>query len=137
MQRTEEQTVFARKLRRKQTLAERVLWILLRDRDLARYKFRRQQPIGVYFVDFVCMRHKLVIECDGVTHAGRELFDAARDAYMTNRGYRVLRYTDERIHGNPDSVASDILAALQARCPVASAISFEVTLIAHGASNGA
>ena len=80
MHRTEEQTAFARKLRRKQTLAERILWILLRDRDLARYKFRRQQPIGAYFADFVCARHKLVIECDGVTHEGREVFDATRDA---------------------------------------------------------
>ena len=114
MHRTEEQTAFARKLRRKQTLAERILWILLRDRDLARYKFRRQQPIGAYFADFVCSRHKLVIECDGVTHEGREVFDAARDAYMTSRGYRVLRYTDERVQGNPDLVAAGILAVLQA-----------------------
>ena len=114
MPRTEEQTAFARKLRRKQTLAERILWILLRNRDLAHYKFRRQQPIGMYFADFVCARHKLVIECDGITHEGRELFDAARDAYMTSRGYRVLRYTDERVHGNPDLVAADILAVLEA-----------------------
>ena len=114
MHRTEEQTAFARKLRRKQTLAERILWILLRDRDLARYKFRRQQPIGAYFADFVCSRHKLVIECDGVTHEGREVFDATRDAYMTSRGYRVLRYTDERVQGNPDLVAAGILAVLQA-----------------------
>ena len=123
MLRTEEQTAFARKLRRKQTLAERILWILLRNRDLAHYKFRRQLPIGAYFADFVCSRHKLVIECDGVTHEGRELFDAARDAYMASRGYRVLRYTDERIHGNPDSVAADILAALLA-------------LATHGADHG-
>ncbi len=114
MARTEEQTAFARKLRRKQTLAERILWILLRNRDLAHYKFRRQQPIGAYFADFVCARHKLVIECDGVTHKGRELFDAARDAYMISCGYRILRYTDELVHGNPDLVAADILAVLQA-----------------------
>ena len=114
MPRTEAQTAFARKLRRKQTLAERILWILLRDRDLARYKYRRQQPIGTYFADFVCSRHKLVVECDGITHEGRELFDAARNAYMASCGYRVLRYTDERVHGNPDSVAADILGALQA-----------------------
>jgi very-short-patch-repair endonuclease len=114
MPRTEEQTAFARKLRRKQTLAERVLWILLRDRDLAHYKFRRQQPIGPYFADFVCARHKLVIECDGVTHDGRERFDLARDDYLVSRGYRVLRYTDERVHGNSDLVAADILATLQA-----------------------
>ena len=112
MPRTEEQNAFARKLRRRQTLAERILWILLRDRELARYKFRRQQPIGVYFADFVCSRHKIVVECDGVTHEGRELFDAARDAYMASCGYRVLRYTDARVYGNPDLVAADILAVL-------------------------
>ena len=114
MPRTEEQTAFARKLRRKQTLAERILWILLRNRDLADYKFRRQQPIGAYFADFVCSRHKLVIECDGISHEDRKARDAVRDAYMASCGYRVLRYTDERVHGNPDSVAADILAALQA-----------------------
>lgn len=137
MPRTEEQTTFARKLRCKQTRSERIFWILLRNRDLAHYKFRRQHPIGPYFADFVCPRHKIVIECDGATHEDRAALDAARDAYMMGCGYQVLRYTDERIHGNPDSVVADILAALQAKRLVASAISCEVTLIAHEASNGA
>ena len=46
--------------------------------------------------------------------AAIQFFDAARDAYMASCGYRVLRYTDERVHGNPDSVAADILGELQA-----------------------
>lgn len=112
MQRTDEQTAFARRLRRKQTLAERILWILLRDRDLEGYKFRRQHPIGSYFADFVCPKHKLVIEIDGISHVGRERQDAARDDFLLESGFSVVRFTDEQVHSNPDRVASDILSVL-------------------------
>jgi len=59
---------FARQLRRNQTDAERKLWQLLRDRRFAGVKFRRQQPVGPYIVDFVCFEAKLVIELDGSQH---------------------------------------------------------------------
>lgn len=117
MQRTDDQTAFARRLRRKQTFAERILWILLRDRELAGYKFRRQHPIGPYFGDFVCMRHRLVIECDGVTHLGRQQYDHARDIYLRATGHRVLRFSDERVQGNPDRVVAEILAELTKPSP--------------------
>ena len=113
MHQTENQTQFARRLRRKSTLAEKVMWILLRDRDLAGFKFRRQHPIGVYTVDFVCVPHALIVECDGITHDDRAAYDHARDSYLAAQGYRVLRFKDEAVHGNPDRVAAQILAALR------------------------
>jgi len=56
---------FARRLRRDQTDVERKLWSALRSRHLYGFKFRRQQPIGPYVVDFVCLKEKFVIELDG------------------------------------------------------------------------
>ena len=108
-----ETIAFARRLRRKATHAEKILWILLRDRDLAGYKFRRQQPIGLYFADFACLRLQVVIECDGITHLERVLQDAIRDAYMVDLGWRVLRFSDARLIGDPDRVLAEIAAALQ------------------------
>ena len=113
MHQTENQTQFARRLRRKSTLAEKVMWILLRDRDLAGFKFRRQHPIGIYTVDFVCMAHGLIVECDGITHDDRAAYDYARDLFLAAQGYRVLRFKDEAVHGNPDHVAAQVLAALR------------------------
>ncbi len=54
------------------------LWKVLRNRRLADLKFRRQVPIGPYIVDFVCLRHRVIIEADGPLHD--EARDAARDA---------------------------------------------------------
>jgi very-short-patch-repair endonuclease len=58
----------ARTLRKGPTDAERLLWKHLRMRQLVSYKFRRQQPIGSYIVDFVCFEKKLIIELDGGQH---------------------------------------------------------------------
>jgi len=112
MHRTIEQTQFARRLRRKATYAERILWILLRDRDLGRFKFRRQHPVGPYFADFACVTDRLIVECDGITHDERQAQDAARDLWFLQKGWRVLRFSDERVIGNPDRVAAEILAVL-------------------------
>ncbi len=68
----------ARKLRAKQTSAEAVLWKALRNRQLARWKFRRQHPVDRYIVDFVTIDGKLIVEIDGATHS--TMADLARDA---------------------------------------------------------
>src|SRR5262249_35051285 len=59
----------AKRLRRRQTDAERVLWFRLRDRRLAGLKFKRQVPIDSYIADFVCTDAKIIIELDGGQHA--------------------------------------------------------------------
>ncbi|MES1146994.1 MAG: DUF559 domain-containing protein [Solimonas sp.] len=81
----------ARSLRQSQTLFEQQLWRCLRDRRFSKYKFRRQHPIGRYIVDFVCLEKMLIIELDGSQHARSRECDAERDAWLLERGYRVLR----------------------------------------------
>src|ERR1044071_1756759 len=66
--RTPEARDFARQLREKSTDAERRLWRLLRDRRFADFKFRRQYPCGIYFLDFYCVEAKLAVELDGGGH---------------------------------------------------------------------
>ncbi len=87
----------ARSLRTNATDAERQLWRALRYRQFAGHKFRRQQPLGRYIVDFVCLEKKLVIEVDGGHHAEQQAYDRARDQWLGRQGFRVLRLTDREV----------------------------------------
>jgi very-short-patch-repair endonuclease len=81
--------------------------------------FRRQAPIGPYFADFACHVKRLVIELDGGQH-GDELHavsDAKRDAYMQNKGYRVLRFWNNDVMQNIDGVLDVIAEAVSAPLP--------------------
>jgi len=92
-------------------MTERLLWKLLRDCRLDGLKFRRQLPIGRYVADFVCLRHRLIIEADGPHHEERTEADAVRDAWLRAQGFRVLRFTNQAIQGFPETVLNQILAA--------------------------
>jgi len=76
------------------TKAEQLLWQALRNRNFHGFKFRRQQQLGFYIVDFVCYEAKLIIELDGVHHADlvKTLEDEERTAELTKMGFRVLRF---------------------------------------------
>ena len=87
----------ARSLKRNMTDAERHLWQHLRGRQLGGVKFRRQQIIGSYIVDFVSMEHKLVVELDGGQHAEQADYDAARTDFLNRAGYRVLRFWNHEV----------------------------------------
>lgn len=106
----------ARRLRRDATDAELALWQRLRSRAINGWKFVRQEPIGPYTVDFVCRERRLVIEVDGGQHAG-SVSDAARDAWLMTRGYRVLRFWNNDVLGNPTGVLETIAAALEEEPP--------------------
>jgi len=97
----------ARRLRRNATEAEKLLWRELR-RCFPNAKFRRQSPLGPYICDFLCFRHKLVIEVDGGQHAVAAMHDARRTAYLENEGYRVLRFWNGDVFGNIDGVLASI-----------------------------
>jgi very-short-patch-repair endonuclease len=84
-------TVFARSLRLNATDAERQLWYWLRGRRTAGMRFRRQQPIGPYIVDFVCAKCRLVVEIDGGQHLESE-GERRRDRWLAGHGYVVLRF---------------------------------------------
>jgi len=94
----------ARSLRKRQTDAERLLWFKLRSRQLAGYKFRRQQTMGVYIVDFICLEAKLIIELDGGQHGTQLEYDAKRSGYLNRLGFKVLRFWNNDVLQNTDSV---------------------------------
>ena len=102
----------ARDLRRNLTDAERALWRHLRQRQVAGLKFRRQHPIGHYILDFVCLEARLVIELDGGQHADRQGEDHERTAWLEARGYRVLRFWNTDVLGNPEGLLELILRAV-------------------------
>ncbi len=99
-------------MRRDPTDAEAKLWMLLRNRRFAQFKFRRQLPLGDYVVDFVCLSHKLIIEADGSQHADSPR-DTIRDTYLRAQGFRLLRIWNNDILARTNSVADTIWATLQ------------------------
>ncbi|MXY79836.1 MAG: endonuclease domain-containing protein [Chloroflexi bacterium] len=103
----------ARQLRRDATDAEQRLWSVLRDRQLAGDKFRRQTPIGPYIADFLCMQRRLVIELDGGQHQQRADSDRERTRFLESRGYRVLRFWNNDVFDDLESVVDAIRLELQ------------------------
>jgi very-short-patch-repair endonuclease len=88
-----------------------MLWQMLR-RHMAAAKFRRQVPLGSYFVDFVSHGARLVIELDGSQHAEQQSYDAERTHFLESEGYRVIRFWNRDIAQNLDGVFRAIEAAL-------------------------
>ncbi|MCG7915182.1 MAG: endonuclease domain-containing protein [Candidatus Thiodiazotropha weberae] len=103
--------IFAKRLRQNMTDAERVLWKHLRAHRLSGQKFRRQQPVGPYIVDFIHFGEKLIIECDGGQH-NENRADRKRDAWLNQQGFKVLRFWNHDILNNTESVLTEILSLL-------------------------
>ena len=104
----------ARVLRNSSTDAERRLWRLLRE-GFGEHHFRRQVPIRHFITDFASHRARLVIEVDGGQHEIEK--DAARTALIEEEGYRVLRFWNNEVLGNPDGVWKVIDAVLRGLHP--------------------
>ena len=98
----------AQQLRQEQTPAEQQLWARLRHKQLYGLKFRRQHPIGRFIVDFCCLSHALVIEVDGDSHSAQEAYDQERTAWLEDRGYRVIRFTNRQVERQIDAVLDEI-----------------------------
>ena len=103
----------ARELRQPQTRAEAILWMRLRNQLLCGFKFRRQHPIDRFIVDFYCASSKLVIEIDGDSHVQQIEYDEARTRWLSNAGYRVVRFTNQDVYSNLDAVLEAILRECQ------------------------
>ncbi len=103
----------AKELRRNSTEAERVIWSSLRSRQFGNYKFRRQQPIGSFIVDFVCFEKKLIIELDGGQHMEDESYDTKRTKWLEGQGFSVIRFWNNQVLRDVDAVKTKILSALQ------------------------
>ena len=98
------QKSFSRTLRRNQTEAEKRIWSYLRSREFQGIKFRRQQPLGPYVVDFCSFQKRFVIELDGGQHALTAEEDARRTEYLEQSGYRVIRVWNNEALNNTEAV---------------------------------
>ena len=103
----------ARELRRNLTDAEQRLWQKLKRRQIATVKFRRQQPIGPFIVDFVCFQRRLIIEVDGGQHAAQADYDEERTRWLKVQGYRVLRFWNNEVLADTEAVAQAIFDAVE------------------------
>jgi len=104
---TEDLSEVAKKLRKNQTGAEKELWSELRREQLKGIKFRRQQPIGGYIVDFVTFELNLVIEVDGGQHHENKE-DEVRDEWLEDEGFTVLRFWNNEVLDNIKGVLKEI-----------------------------
>ncbi len=102
----------ARELRKNPTDAERMLWEHLRLRQIGGNKFRRQQPLGPYILDFVCLEKRVVVEVDGGQHSEQIAYDTKRSAWLEAQGFRVLRFWDNEVLRSIDVVKEVIAEAL-------------------------
>src|SRR5580765_8426244 len=107
-----EQRDIARTLRHQQTEAERKLWMFLRSRKLAGFKFYRQHPLDGYIVDFYCKEKRLIIELDGNQHHDQKEYDAVRTRQLQSRGRRVIRFWNNDILKQMQSTLDLILKNL-------------------------
>ncbi len=105
----------ARALRKAMTPQEVKLWVRLRELRRQGYHFRRQSPRGAYILDFVCLRHRLVVEIDGGQHSfdRNVMRDLRRDSCFADRGFRTLRFWNAEVDHNLDGVVETIWHALQ------------------------
>jgi len=103
---------FARAMRSDAPRAEERLWARLRGGRLNGLKFRRQAPIGKAIADFVCFEHKLIVELDGAQHE-RNQRDERRDAELRARGFKLLRFWNNTLADDMESVLDAILTAAE------------------------
>jgi len=98
----------AKTLRTNQTEAEQRLWYRLRAHRFMGLKFKRQKPMGHYIVDFVCVEQRLIIEVDGGQHAEQVAYDQHRDMWLRSQGYTVLRFWNNEVMQQLESVLEQI-----------------------------
>ncbi|WP_294819903.1 DUF559 domain-containing protein, partial [uncultured Flavobacterium sp.] len=107
----------AKGMRKEPTKAEALLWEALRNKNLG-YKFRRQHPVGVFIGDFVALEKQLIVEVDGGYHEIPEQseLDEARTLELEQKHhYKVIRFTNEEVINDLESVLSQIRLALTNR----------------------
>src|SRR5512138_1858547 len=99
-------------LRKESTLAEQKLWSWIRNDQLG-VTFRRQHAIGNYIPDFCCPKARLIIELDGSQHLEQEEYDQERTEYLESKGYRVLRFWNNDVMNDIESVIRAIIQAME------------------------
>ena len=112
MKRSDSLKTKSRELRSNSTDAERLLWLQLRRRQLAGFRFRRQHPIGDFIADFVCLERRLVVEVDGGQHQTNEAYDTRRSEQMGKSGFKVVRFWNNQVFQELEAVKETILKEL-------------------------
>ena len=114
-------TNISKALRKRGTDAENRLWFHLKGKQLEGIKFRRQEPIGKFIVDFVAYEKRLVIELDGGQHAEEndQAKDIQRDEWLNSQGFRVLRFWNNEVMQNLEGVLETIRANCLSHPPLA------------------
>ena len=102
---------FSKTNRQNPTRAESLLWGELRNNKLG-HKIRRQHAIGPFIVDFVCLDKRLVIEVDGDYHLENEQYDLARTEFLKAEGFDVIRFVNDAVNSDLNSVLKEIKSAL-------------------------
>ena len=102
--------------RKNPTVAEQKIWEAVRNSNLG-HKFRRQHSIGQFIVDFVCIEKKLVVEIDGPIHDTQQREDAERTKFIEGEGFKVIRFSNEKVLSNPEEVLAKIKIALSSPSP--------------------
>ncbi|MDA0376454.1 MAG: DUF559 domain-containing protein [bacterium] len=110
--RKKESKRFARKLRKRMTEEEIILWEVIRLKNFCGLRMRKQVPIGPYIVDFLQRKQRLIIEIDGKIHLQRKEYDAAREEYLRGLNYSIIRFSNKEIHDDLPKVLSEIARAL-------------------------
>ena len=100
----------ARKLRRKMSLPEGLLWNRLRGKPMD-LKFRNQHPVEDYILDFYCAAKRIGIEIDGISHdmGDRPARDVRRDAHLRSLGIEVIRIAAAQVLKDADAAAESIV----------------------------
>lgn len=109
---TNQAQINARNLRQEMTEAEKKLWYRLRDNRFESIKFRRQQPVDNYIVDFLSMEKKLIIELDGGQHSDQKEYDDRRTQFLQSKGFEVVRFWNHEILDNIEGVMDSIRLAI-------------------------
>ena len=112
MQSESESRKRARRLRKSQTVAEGLLWSLLRSKQLCGLKFRRQHPICPFFADFACQSHHVVVELDGEYHDHIQKNDLERERILESQGWKVIRFANNDVLKDAEAIARSIAKQL-------------------------
>ena len=102
----------AREFRKAPTPSERQLWAALRGRKLQGCKFRRQQPIGPFVVDFFCAAERLIVEVDGRIHTTQVDADRERQLLLETLGLRFVRVPADAVENDLSGVLERIAQAI-------------------------
>ena len=99
---------WAKSMRRRPTKCEAMIWDAIKGLRSKKIQLRNQYVLFGFIADFCCLKHKIVIEIDGPSHKGREQYDRMRDAALKQNGWRTIRFTNEQVENNLQSVVDAI-----------------------------